>query len=202
MRSIGTPLIPTALLLSACTTLQPAAASPQSYELDNQHTHIVWQVDRFGFTKTIGTFVDVEGTLMVDEADIENSSVEAEIALSGLRSDLAEREDIIRGPHWLDAAKFPTVSFVSTAVELVRDPQCVTQCVTVNGMMTLKGISAPLVLHVQLNKAGTDPVAQKMAAGFSAHGAFLRQDFGVTIADGFVGDEVTFQIEALAVTSP
>jgi len=74
---------------------QPAQAKSRNFILDNDHTHIIWQVDRFGFTKTVGSFTQISGTVVLDETNPDQSSVEAIISLSGLRSDLQEREDIV-----------------------------------------------------------------------------------------------------------
>jgi len=190
-----------ALGLGFLTAPPPAMAAPLAFELDGSHTHIVWKVDRFGFTDTVGTFADVTGSLTLDEADPTASRVEATIRLSGLRSDLVEREDVVRGPKWLDAAQFPTIEFASTLVELIDEPGCEGRCANVTGNMTLKGVTAPLTIRVELNKSGPDPVTKKQAAGFSATGKVVRSEFGVNTALGLVGDEVTFEIEALAIAA-
>lgn len=186
-------------LLTVGGTTTTASADPVVYEIDGAHTHIVWQVDRFGFTDTVGTFTDISGTLLLDEDNPDASSVTAEIALAGLRSDLPEREDIIRGPHWLDADAHPIISFQSTDVGIYSDETCPTQCAVVTGQMTLKGATADLALKVVLNKLGTDPVTRRTAAGFTATGTFDRGQFGIDTAIGPIGQIVSFQIEALAV---
>lgn len=168
------------------------------FTLDNEHTHIIWQVDRFGFTKTVGSFIDITGTLHLDEAAPEKSKVEASLSLSGLRSDLLEREDIIRGEYWLDAASFPEITFRSETVSVMQSDGD-GQSAKVTGQMTLKGVTAPLELMVNLNKSGTDPVTKKRAYGFTATGEFQRSDFGVKTALGPIGNNVSFQIEALAI---
>ena len=175
-----------------------ASAAPEKFQIDSQHTHIVWQVDRFGFAKTIGSFADVTGVIMLDEIAPENSSVQAEITLAGLRSDLLEREDIVRGVFWLNAANFPTITFVSNRV-VVREGNGQKHA-DIEGTMTLKGASGPLILRTNLNRIGIDPVTKKKAVGFTATGIFKRSDFGVKTAVGPVGDDVTFQIEIMAVS--
>ncbi|MEM9387507.1 MAG: YceI family protein [Pseudomonadota bacterium] len=174
-----------------------ASAATAPFSIDSDHTHVVWQVDRFGFTKTIGTFTDVSGVLLLDEAAPQNSRITATIALAGLRSDHAERERIVRGPHWLDAVSHPAIHFASTAV--ARSSECPQNCYRVTGEMTMRGATAPLALEVRLNKLGTDPVTRKRAAGFTATGSFSREAFGVTTALGPIGADVDFQIEALAI---
>lgn len=200
MRRFNMVLIVAGLAVSAaCATPAEADAPAQVFEIDNEHTHIVWGVERFGFTDTVGTFADVSGSLLLVEDNPEASQVSAVIALAGLRSDLPQREDIVRGPHWLNADQFPTIEFKSSSVTLLVTEDCPETCARVDGEMTLKGITAPLSLDVRLNKVGMDPVTKKQAAGFSATGAFQRSVFGVTTAIGPIGDTVEFRIEALAI---
>ncbi|MEO1137416.1 MAG: YceI family protein [Pseudomonadota bacterium] len=194
MKNLTSTMIATFVLGAGC-----AQAEPVNYVLDGEHTQILWEVDRFGFTNIMGSFTEIEGALTLDEENPANSSVTAEISLSGLRSDLAQREDIVRGEFWLDAATNPTIRYRSTSVELL-EPRDGKQRANVTGVMTLAGTEAPVSMTVTLNKLGADPVTKRKAAGFSAMGAFNRSDYGVAIALGPVGDTVSFRIEALAIT--
>lgn len=194
-----TLIILTVMYLCGIAGLQQAQAEAVQYTLDNDHTHIVWQVDRFGFASTVGTFTDIQGALIFDEQTPGNSSVTATIALAGLRSDLQQREEIVRSRFWLDADKFPQITFRSSQVEPASEAGCDVSCLTVTGEMTLKGVTRPLELQVRLNKLGDDPVTGAAAAGFTATGAFARSDFGINLALGPIGDEVSFSIQALAI---
>ncbi len=196
MRTIATV---GALVLAGFATW--ATAEPVTYVIDGAHTHVPWEVDRFGFAKTMGSFSQVAGAVTVDPNDMASSSVQATIDLAGLRSDLPEREEIIRGDHWLKATQFGQITFRSTrvrAVSQVDEPVGL----DVVGTMSLAGVEQPLTLAVTLNKTGTDPVTRRDAIGFSATGQFKRSDFGVKTALGLVGDEVRFRIEGMAVAPP
>ncbi|MEM7430735.1 MAG: YceI family protein [Pseudomonadota bacterium] len=186
-----------ALVLAASN----AVADVTHYTIDNDHTHVVWEVDRFGFTKTIGTFAEVSGTLVWNPSDITASHVTVSIPLSGLRSDLPLREDIVRSSFWLDSGEFPEITFESNSVVPSELARCATTCFEVGGNLTIKGVSKSVTLQVALNKAGTDPVSQKQAVGFTAHGSFQRTDFDINTAVGPIGDEVRFRIEVLAIES-
>jgi polyisoprenoid-binding protein YceI len=176
-----------------------ADANLSAYEIDGEHSHVTWAVDRFGFTRTLGSFTEISGQLQFDPAHPVSGSVQARIALSGLRSDLAEREDIVRGPHWLDAEAHPVIEFHSVELQSAAAPA--RDGFVMDGLMTLNGVQAPLQMTVIVNKVGADPVSGKQAAGFSASGSFRRSDFGIRTALGPIGDEVTFQIELLAIAS-
>lgn len=188
------------VFMLACAPL--SHAEPSDYVIDDAHTHIVWKVKRFGFTDTVGTFATINGLITLDKDAPENSQVTASVALSGLRSDLEEREDIIRGPYWLDAESHPTINFQSNSVELIDGENCELGCAKVHGNMMLKGVEMPVTLIVNLNKMGTDPVTRNEAVGFSAEGQFNRSEFNIATALGPIGDLVTFEMEVLAVAKP
>lgn len=179
-------------------SLGAAFAEPVQYDLDGEHTQVIWSVNRFGFTNIFASFVDISGSMILDEAAPEQSSVTVEILVASVRSDLEEREDVIRSGFWLGAEEFPVISFASTGVELLPGDG-VQQSAEVSGVLTLHGASLPITMHVVLNSIGVDPVSRRRAAGFSATGSLARSDFGIETAANFVGDSVSFQIEALAI---
>ena len=194
MRTSITAGVAAIVVCSFATT----ADAGEVYTIDNAHTHITWRVDRFGFTKTVASFADVDGSLILDEEAPQNSSVSAEIDVASVKSDLREREDVIRSAFWLDAAQFPKIRFQSTVVELIEG-EGDGRIARVRGDATIHGVSAPIEMIVKLNKIGLDPVTKRKAAGFSAKGALSRKAFGVETALGPIGDEVSFKIEALGV---
>jgi polyisoprenoid-binding protein YceI len=112
---------------------------------------------------------------------------------------LKEREDIVRGPFWLNAESFPRITFVSDNVRLISIDGN-RKNLQMTGAMTLKGNTAPLEMSIVQNKFGKDPVTGKQAAGFSAKGTFARSQFGITTALGPIGDVVAFEIEVLAIS--
>lgn len=187
-----------AAIAGAGMPVTPAAAEPETYILDNAHTHVMWAVERFGFTKTLATFADVTGEVILDEDQPAQSSVYATIRVASLRSDLEKRENIIRSKFWLDAEQFPKISFISTTVTVLDDVDGV-KSAEVIGDLSVHGETLPVSMTVTLNKIGTDPVTKRKAAGFSAKGALSRKAFGVTTAAALIGDKVGFAIEALAV---
>ncbi|MEM1091174.1 MAG: YceI family protein [Pseudomonadota bacterium] len=183
-------------LLGAIPAL--SCAEPARYSIDSDHTHVRWEVDRFGFARTMGSFTQVKGNIWFGPDDIRASTVDAEIVLASLRSDLLEREEIVRGKHWLKADQYPLISFSSKQVSAdTTNPKKF----SVTGAITLAGVTRPLTLAVTLNKVGTDPVTRRPAIGISASGAFNRSDFGIKIALGPIGDEVSFRIESMAVAA-
>ncbi|MEM9056553.1 MAG: YceI family protein [Pseudomonadota bacterium] len=196
-----TPSLTSAAALALLAGLCPAGAlaEPTVFTIDNDHTHVVWDVDRFGFTKTVGTFTDVSGEIHWDEAEPGNSRVVARIAVASLRSDLPAREESVRSRHWLNAEAAPVIAFASTAVVPREAAECPGFCADVTGELTLNGVTVPVTFAAVLNKAGTDPVSKRPALGFSAQGALMRSAFGIETAMALIGDDVRIRLEVLAI---
>lgn len=170
-----------------------AARAADAYEIDPSHTHVQFSIERFGFNDIIAFFPDVKGVVTLDHDAPENSLVEAEIGVASLVSGDATRNEHVTGDFWLNASEFPVMTFKSNTVTLLSESEA-----TVVGEMTILGQTKPVTLTVTLNKLGTDPSTKGDAVGFSATGMLKRSDFGLTIAEALIGDEVAIRIETLA----
>jgi polyisoprenoid-binding protein YceI len=183
-----------ALIFAAAVFAAGAAqAEPVTYVLDPAHTQVAFSIDRFGFNRVLGQFDQVEGELILDEANPANSSVHAIVQIASIDAGNATREEHLRGDRWLNAAQFPTMEFRSTSVLLVSDTRA-----EVTGDLTLLGQTHPLTLDVTLNRLADAPNNQRRTAGFSATGELSRAGWGSTTAANLIGDAVSIQIEALA----
>ncbi|ASQ45222.1 YceI family protein [Legionella clemsonensis] len=160
--------------------------------LDNQHSYVLWQVKHLGFSTQSGKWY-VNGTLILDKEKPENSKVEATIKIADMVTGIAELDKHLKAKLFFDAQRFPTATFVSNKVEVVSDNSA-----KVSGMLTLHGVSKPVVLDVTLNKVGKNPINERMTVGFSATTTINRSDFGINAFIPKVGDEVKITIEAEA----
>ena len=87
-----------------------------------------------------GRFGEVDGTLMFNEADITKSTVTATIDVSTVDTGEAARDTHLKSAAFFDVAKFPTATFTSTGVAKSGNR------LTVNGNLTLHGVTKPVVL--------------------------------------------------------
>jgi polyisoprenoid-binding protein YceI len=101
------------------------------------------------------------------------SSVDATIDTTTVDTANAMRDKDLKGPNFLDVAKFPTMHFVST--QLVQtDGQW-----QMTGNLTLHGVTKPVTLELETTgKEQLDPWG-KTRRGFTATTTINRRDFGV-----------------------
>lgn len=173
--------------------LQVGFAAPVTYQLDPNHTYIIWQVNHFGFSQVSGKFM-AEGTLQFDDAKPSASVLSVSVPMNGLVTGIPRFDETLRGANFFNVGQFPAAQFVSTnVIVLAKDSG------QVMGKLTMRGVTKEVLLKVKLNHAGLHPYYHKQAMGFSAEGELKRSDFGLRGYLPGVGDEVKLTIQAEAV---
>jgi polyisoprenoid-binding protein YceI len=143
-----------------------------------------------------GHFAKVTGTLTLDESDLSRSRVEALIEAASLETRDAQRDAHLKSADFFDVEKFPSLSFQSTRISLVKDGE-----LAVEGDLTIRGVTRKVVFSAE----GPTPPAKdpwgNTRVGVSATTRISRKDFGLTWnaaleSGGFlVGDEVTIALD-------
>lgn len=169
-----------------------------TYAIDPHHSTLVFRVSHLGFSHYRGQFTKIDGQLAFDPAHPDKMSVNVTIDPKSLEipAPPAGFKDALLGKDWLDAGKYPQITFHSTKVEMTGPNSA-----KVSGDLTLHGVTKPVVLESVFNGGYPANAFDGARVGFSAHGAFKRSDFGIAYgvpAPGTnmgVGDQVDFTIE-------
>ena len=66
---------------------------------------------------------------------------------------------------------------------------------SVEGNLTLLGVTKPLTLVMESWKCGPHPASKKEMCGGNVHGSFKRSDFGMKFGLPLVGDEIKLWVE-------
>ena len=185
-----------AVLAAALAAASPALAA-DTYQFDKSHTTVGFQV-RHVVTNVGGKFRDFSGTIKVDRARPESSSVEFTIQVASIDTSEPKRDEHLKSPDFFDAANQPTITFKSTSVKVTgKDTYEVT------GQLTMRGVTKTIALPVTFLGEGKDPWGNEKA-GFELQTTLNRKDYGIvwnkTLDQGGVllGDEVRVQISVEA----
>jgi polyisoprenoid-binding protein YceI len=81
------------------------------------HSEVRWTCTYLGVVTVMGLFRDVRATLCLEGQDVSRWSVDVTILAASVDSGNALRDEILRGPDFLDVARFPFITFRSTGVE-------------------------------------------------------------------------------------
>ena len=170
-------------------TRDPAQIQSGSYAVDPGHTQVGFTVSHMGFSNYSGGFSEVSGTLELQPKNPGASRLTVSVPVASVATTSAKLTDELKSAQWLDAGKFPQMTFVSTKV--VPEGQ---DKARVTGDLTLHGVTKPVVLQVTLVGAGTNPLSKKYTVGFEATGVVKRSEFGVKTYVPLIGDDLHLTI--------
>jgi polyisoprenoid-binding protein YceI len=170
----------------------PAHAAPETYTLDHSHSYVLWRISHFGFSSPAGKWF-ADGTLTLDKNKPQNSKVNVIINVADMDTGLPKLDEHLKSKDFFDTATFHEATFVSNKIEVTGK-----NTAKVYGVLTLHGVSKPLMLNVKMNKVGENPISHKMTAGFSAVTSLKRSDFGITTYLPGLGNQVDIHIEVEA----
>ena len=167
-----------------------------TWVIDPTHTAVGFSARHLVAAKVRGSFKTFSGQITIGESP-EASSVAVSIDAASIDTGVADRDNHLRSPDFLDVENFATVEFASTAV---RD---VTGGYEVDGTLTIRDTSQPVTLAMSYLGVMADPWGNNKAM-FSAETEIDREAFGLVWnapleAGGFlVGKKVTIEIEVQA----
>jgi len=167
-----------------------AAAPSGNYELDKGHGYINFSYSHLGFSNPTVGFRDFTVELMLDNANVANSTLNVDIDVNSIDSRVEKFDEHLVGEKMFNTAEFPRASFKSTKIEVVSNNQ-----LAVTGDLTIKGITLPVTLDTTINKAAMHPFAKKPTIGVSATTRIDRSKWDLGYASPHVGTDVDINIE-------
>ena len=181
----------------------PAGAATSTWQIDPQHSSAQFAVRHLGLSTVRGAFSKLSGTMVRDDQDITNSSVEVTIDVNTVDTREPDRDKDLRSERFFDVAHFPTMTFKSKKVEQVAPGK-----LRVTGELTIRGTTKEVTLDVDGPTAPVkDPWGnQRLAA--TATTKINRQDYGVKwnakLDNGgvVVGDEVNITLDVEMIQKP
>jgi polyisoprenoid-binding protein YceI len=143
-----------------------------TWGIDPVHSHVGFVARHLMVSKVRGNFNTVEGQIITADNPLESSAT-ATIDMTSLSTGNEQRDGDVKGENFLDVANYPKMTYRSTGVrqdggEIIAD-----------GELTIKGVTHPVALTVEVNGFGPDPYGGTRA-GISATGEINRTDYGIT----------------------
>ncbi len=121
---------------------------------------------------------------------MENSVVDVRIDAASLDTAVPQLDEELRGDAFFDVASYPEITFESTAYEPLRP-----DAGRLTGELTIKDITQPVTLDVQINEAADNPMSRDPTLGISASGTLSRTEFELGAMVPMIGDAVTVDIQ-------
>ncbi|REE96564.1 YceI family protein [Thermomonospora umbrina] len=168
--------------------------------IDPTHSEVGFTVRHLMISKVRGAFRAFEGRVVTAEDPLA-SSVTASIDLASVDTGNAQRDEHVRSADFLEVEKYPFMTYRSTGLRPDGD------AFVLDGELTLKGVTRPVPLALELNGIGPDvfrpDVPTGARVGFTATGEIDRRDFGISFNSPIPGGvmlseriEITLDIQA------
>jgi len=165
-----------------------------TWTIDPTHTEVGFTV-RHLMSKVRGKFETFEGTVTTGDS-VTDAAVEVSVDLSSINTGTADRDNHLRSSDFFEVETHPTMTFRSTDVIEKSEGQLV-----VRGELTIKGVTRPIELDVELLGEGPDPWGGTRI-GVEATGELSRKDFGIDFNIPVQGDKLMIGDRiALAITA-
>ena len=184
-------------LVAAAVLSMPLAGYGQAstWKIETPHSEAEFSIRHLGVSNVRGSIRGVAGQVTWDAANPANSHVEATMDATTVDTGEPKRDAKIKGDTFFNIAKYPQITFRSTAVKRTGDGQ-----LQIVGDLTLAGVTKSITLAVEGPAAPQPRADGKMASGFSATGTLSRENFNFgqndpTLKPPIIGDEVKFTID-------
>jgi polyisoprenoid-binding protein YceI len=182
-----------AILAFATAASIPALAAPETFVLDGTHTYPRFSYSHFGYSTQLSRFNKTTGKVVFDKVN-KTGAVDIVIDAKSVDTGYPTFNEHIQGEDFLDTTKHPTATFTSTKVVFAGDKPA-----TVEGNLTIKGVTKPVTLTVTSFQAMPHPMLKKDAIGANAYTVIKRSEFNAGKYAPYVGDEVRIDVALEAI---
>jgi polyisoprenoid-binding protein YceI len=178
----------------------PIAARTQlptgTWHVDPVHSRIEFAAKYLGIATVRGVFKEFEGRLDLDEGRAYGT-----VNTASLDTNYDQRDEHLRSPDFFEVVEHPALRFESTEI---RPRRLGEDTFEIEGDLTIRGVTNPIVLRAELHGSETDPWGNELIA-LEVTGELDRSDWGMTfnqvLGSGnlLVSDRVKLQLDIAAV---
>ena len=171
----------------------PAHAAVENYSIDPSHTYPSLEFSHMGISVWRGKFARTSGHVTLDR-ERKTGTVDVVVDTASIDFGLPAMDEKARSDSFFDAAKYPQATYKGT-IRFSGD-----QPTSVDGQVTLLGVTRPLTLAIDSFKCIVHPMLKKNVCGADAQGDLNWSDFGMKQSEHGKGDagkvHLRIQVEA------
>jgi polyisoprenoid-binding protein YceI len=169
-----------------------ALAAAQSYTVDPDHTYPSLEFSHMGLSVWRGKFNKTTGKVLLDRA-AKTGTADIRVDTSSIDFGLPSMKKFAITPDWLNVGKFPAMTYKGSLRFKGDAPE------SVEGQLTLLGVTRPLTLKINTFKCMLHPMLKKEVCGADAEGDLNRADYGMSLySEGEAGKiHLRIQVEAI-----
>jgi polyisoprenoid-binding protein YceI len=144
-----------------------------TFVIDAKHTTVGFVARHMVVSKVRGSFKEFSGTVVIGENPLD-SKVDVAIKADSIDTGQPDRDTHLRGDDFLNAEKFPELTFRSTGVVEPSGNEF-----RLVGELTIRDVTKVVTLDVEFDGIEVNPWGQEVVA-FTATTEIDREEFGAT----------------------
>ncbi|CDG80991.1 YceI family protein [Janthinobacterium agaricidamnosum] len=181
------------LIIALLAASAGSAFAADTYNIDPLHTYPSFEADHHGLSFWRGKFNKTSGTVTLDRA-AKTGSLDIVIDTTSIDFGLPAMNSEAKKPIMFNVEKFPTATYKSKSFKFDGDKP-----VSVEGELTLLGVTKPVALTIKQFKCALDPRLKREVCGADASAEFKRTDFGLSYGGPSFAPEVRLAIQVEAI---
>ncbi len=181
--------------LVVCLFPLAAMAAPTTYVMDPLHSFPNFTINHLGMSTIHGRFDKMAGKITIDQG-AKIGSLEAKIASVSVNTGDSKRADgtrsrdeHLRSADFFNSAEFPDMVYKSTKFNFKGD-----DVESVDGTLTMLGVTRPVKLTVTSFKCGPHPFSKKPMCGADVQTTIKRTDWGIKFGVPAIADDVNLML--------
>jgi polyisoprenoid-binding protein YceI len=171
-----------------------ALAGAEKYTVDPTHTYPSIEFSHMGISVWRGKFNKTSGSITVDRA-AKTGTADIVIDTASIDFGLDAMNEKARSDDFFDVAKYPTATYKGTLKFVGDKPK------SVDGHITIMGVTRPVTLAINLFNCIPHPMLKKELCGADAEGEVNWSEYGMKMSKWGQGDagkvRLRIQVEAL-----
>ena len=177
------------------TIISPDRIPAGIYNVDPAHSNVSFEVRHMGIATVRGSFHSFEGKIEAGDSVV----LEGAVTVDSINTGDENRDGHLKAPDFFDVAQYPQITFHSTGGDSTDDGR-----VTLDGEITIKGITKPIELSGTIAENGQDPWGNERI-GLELEGKIDRREFDLkwnqTLPNGnlLVANDVKLLVSVSAV---
>ena len=165
------------------------------WAIDPTHSEIGFKVKHMMFTNVSGKFGTYDATIVTDDDNFENASMEFSADINSIDTNNADRDNHLKSADFFDADNHPKLTFKASKFTKIDGHNY-----ELIGDLSIKGVTKTVKFPVEFSGLMKDPWGNTKA-GLNIEGKINRKDWGLNWNSALetggvlVGEEVKLNIE-------
>lgn len=145
-----------------------------TWKADPAHSEIRFKVKHLMITTVTGYFRKFDCEVVTETEDFNSTTtINFTADINSIDTNSDQRDTHLKSEDFFNAEKFDNVMFTASRYQTLGSEA------TLQGNLTIRGVTKPIVLDVTYGGTVVDPYGQKKA-GFTVKGKISRKEFGLT----------------------